>query len=59
MWKVVCDMFPDTVPGTNGCHKYVLCEVKTKREAQRIADEISQTTPETAWIEKAQGDSLL
>lgn len=51
-WKVMCDMFPNTIPGTNGCHKYVLCEAKTKREAQRIADEITKTTSETAWVEK-------
>lgn len=51
-WKVMCDMFPNTIPGTKGCHKYVLCEAKTKQEAQRIADKIKETTSEKAWVEK-------
>ena len=41
MYKVIVDIAPKTIPGTNGCHKYVFGEYKTKREALKVIAEIN------------------
>lgn len=52
-WKVVVDMSPATVQGTNGCHEYVFGWYKTKREAKQIADAFNLVTgSEKARVEK-------
>lgn len=53
MWKVVVDMTPNTVPGTNGCHKYVLGRYKTKREAEGVKERFNGIAEkESATVEK-------
>ena len=41
-WKVVIDISPKTIEGTNGCHRYVYRWCKTKREADGIANKINE-----------------
>ena len=43
MWKVVVDIAPKTIEGTKGCHKYVFGTYKTKREAEKIINEINKS----------------
>ena len=43
-YKVVVDIYPKTIPGTNGCHKYVFGEYKTKREAESVGASINAST---------------
>ena len=40
-WKVVVDIAPRTIEGTNGCHEFVYGYYKTKGEAQTICDQIN------------------
>ncbi len=52
-WLVVCDMAPDTVPGTNGCHEYIFGRYRTKKEAQEMADRFNFVAmSEKARVEK-------
>lgn len=44
MYKVIVDIAPKTIPGTNRCHKYVFGEYKTKKEAQSISSVINMST---------------
>ena len=41
MWKVIVDISPRTIEGTNGCHKYVWGHYKTKREAVLMCNDIN------------------
>ena len=41
-WKVVVDIFPRMIEGTNGCHKYVHSWHDTKKEADNIAAQINE-----------------
>lgn len=43
MWKVVVDIAPKTIEGTKGCHKYVFGAYKTKKEAEKIINEINKS----------------
>lgn len=43
MWKVVVDIAPKTIEGTKGCHKYVFGTYKTKKEAEKIINEINKS----------------
>lgn len=53
MWKVVCDTYPETIPGTNGCHEYVFGRYKTKREAEAVKAKINDVVgKESAVVEK-------
>lgn len=40
-WKVVVDIAPRIVKGTNGCHQFVYGYYKTKKRAESEADEIN------------------
>ena len=40
-WKVVVDIAPKTIEGTNGCHKYVFRHCRTKKEADMTARELN------------------
>lgn len=42
MWKVIIDISPEIIKGTNGCHKYVFNTYKTKKEANKTAEEINK-----------------
>lgn len=42
MWKVIVDILPKTIEGTKGCHKYVFGTYKTKKEAEKITNEINE-----------------
>lgn len=54
MRKVIVDIAPRTIEGTKGCHKYIFDEYKTKKEAQKITDEINESgTLGKAYFEKA------
>ena len=44
MYRVIVDIAPKTIPGTNGCHKYVFGTYKTKREAQAVSASINSAT---------------
>ena len=53
MYKVVVDIYPRTIQGTNGCHKYVFDSYKTKKQAQKVSDEINENgTLGKACVEK-------
>ena len=53
MYRVIVDISPKTIPGTNGCHEYVFGEYKTRREAFRVSEEINRTKDAgTAVVEK-------
>ena len=53
MYKVVIDIYPRMISGTNGCHKFVYDHYKTKREAVKISDAINTNgTMGKAWVEK-------
>lgn len=53
MYKVVVDIAPKTISGTNGCHMFVYGSYKTKREARFIADSINDNgTMGRAFVEK-------
>lgn len=53
MYKVIVDISPNVIPGTNGCHEYVFGEYNTRKEALRISQEINRTKEAgTAVIEK-------
>lgn len=41
MYKVIVDIAPKVVSGTNGCHKYVFSEYKTKKEAMETCNTIN------------------
>lgn len=59
MWKVIVDIYPKTIKGTKGCHKYVFDKYKTKMEATQITDEINKlNTLGKAHFEKAQSDTF-
>ena len=55
MYKVIVDIAPKTISETNGCHKYVFGEYKTKKEAQSVSAAINSSTgyKGVATIEKA------
>ena len=40
-WKVVVDIAPRVIEGTNGCHEYVWGWYRTKREAVLMANDIN------------------
>lgn len=42
MFKVVVDIFPKTISGTNKCHKYIFGRYDTKKEAQKTVDAINE-----------------
>lgn len=44
MYKVIVDIAPKTISGTNGCHKYVFGEYKTKKAAQSVSATINSST---------------
>lgn len=53
MYKVIVDIAPKTIPGTNGCHKYVFETYKTKKAATAVMEQINNTEGfGTAIIEK-------
>ena len=53
MWKVIVDIAPKIIKGTNGCHKYVFDTYKTKKEALKKKDMINSLGDMgTAYIEK-------
>ena len=51
-WRVVVDIAPKTIEGTNGCHKYVFGRYKTKKEAKRIVEDIISNNLGIATVEK-------
>lgn len=40
-YKVIVDIYPRKIKGTNGCHKYVFDEYRTKREAEAAAEALN------------------
>lgn len=40
-YRVIVDISPRTIPGTNGCHKYVFKYFRTKREADASAEALN------------------
>lgn len=42
MYKVIVDIAPRTIEGTNGCHKYVFNSYKRKKEAVSEMNKINQ-----------------
>ena len=40
-WKVVVDIAPRIIPGTNGCHKFVYGYYRTMAQAFKAAEEIN------------------
>lgn len=44
MYKVIVDIAPKIIPGTNGCHKYVYGVHKERKEAEKVASAINTAT---------------
>ena len=44
MYKVIVDIAPKIIPGTNGCHKYVYGVHKERKEAEKVASAINAAT---------------
>lgn len=53
MYKVVVDVFPAVLSGTDGCHKYVFDYYRTKRSAEEVASAINSIDKAVyAFVEK-------
>lgn len=53
MYRVIVDISPNMIPGTNGCHEYVFGEYETRKDALRVSQKINRTKGAgTATIEK-------
>ena len=51
-YLVVVDIAPKMIKGTNGCHKYVFGEYKTKREALYFAAQAEKLGFGSASVER-------
>ena len=58
-YKVIVDIAPKTIKGTNRCHKYVFDSYKTKKEACEIRDRINSLGDMgKAYVEKEENKNV-